>query len=265
MAAHPGLRLINGYGPTESTTFAACHSFRAETVASVPIGRPIANTRVYVLDAGLEPVPVGVAGELYIAGAGLARGYLNRPGLTADRFVACPFGPAGERMYRTGDRVRWRADGELAFLGRLDHQVKLRGFRIELGEIEAALREQHTVSDVVAHVRGSGADKQLVAYFTTDAEKAPTAAELREFLGGRLPAYMVPALFVRLAELPLGRNGKVNRRALPDPEAVAGARAGGPGPRTPLEARLARMEDALAGMAATVNRLAKAVERDRGG
>ena len=250
-AAQPGLRIINGYGPTENTVFTTCHTVvAAETLAaSVPIGRPVNGTSVYILDRRGEPVPVGVPGELVTGGAGLARGYFRQPGATAERFVTeAVTRMDGARVYRTGDRARWLPDGTIEFLGRLDQQVKLRGFRIELGEIEAALREQHTVRDAVAHVRGGGADKQLVAYFTTDAEEAPTTAELREFLGGRLPAYMVPALFVCLAELPLGRNGKVNRRALPDPESVAGARAGGPGPRTPLEARLARIWQEVLGV-----------------
>jgi amino acid adenylation domain-containing protein len=251
-AAYPGLRIINGYGPTENTVFTTCHTVgTAETLGtSVPIGRPVNGTRVFIVDRRGEPVPVGVPGELVTGGSGLARGYFRQPEATEERFVTDPVSRVeGACVYRTGDRARWLPDGTIEFLGRLDQQVKLRGFRIELGEIEAALRQQHAVRDAVAHVRGVGADKQLVAYFTTDADEPPTTAELREFLGGRLPAYMVPAVFVRLAELPLGRNGKVNRRALPDPDSVAGALAGGLGPRTPLEARLVGIWQDVLGVA----------------
>lgn len=251
-AAYPGLRIINGYGPTENTVFTTCHTVTAaEALAtSVPIGRPVNGTRVFIVDRRGEPVPVGVPGELVTGGSGLARGYFRQPEATAERFVTDPVSRLeGAWVYRTGDRARWLADGTIEFLGRLDQQVKLRGFRIELGEIEAALRQQHAIRDTVAQVRGTGADKQLVAYFTSDADEPPTAAELREFLGGRLPAYMVPAVFVRLPELPLGRNGKVNRRALPDPDSVAGALAGGLGPRTPLEARLVSIWQDVLGLA----------------
>jgi amino acid adenylation domain-containing protein len=250
--AQPTLRIINGYGPTENTVFTTCHTvFAAANLGtSVPIGRPVNGTSVLIVDRRGEPVPVGVPGELVTGGTGLARGYFRQPEATAERFVSHPgLNGEGTRVYRTGDRARWLPDGTIEFLGRLDQQVKLRGFRIELGEIEAALREQHAVRDAVAHVRGAGADKQLVAYFTTAADESPAPAELREFLSGRLPAYMVPAVFVRLAELPLGRNGKVNRRALPDPDTVVGAQASGLGPRTPLEARLVAIWQDVLGVA----------------
>jgi amino acid adenylation domain-containing protein len=217
-----GITLINGYGPTEGTTFTCCHSMTASSQIgrSAPIGRPIANTQVYVLDAYLQPVPVGVPGELYIGGDGLARGYFKRPGLTAERFVPHPFSALpGVRFYQTGDRVRYRTDGTLEFLGRQDHQVKVRGFRIELGEIEAVLKQHAGVQEAVllAQEDRSG-DKRLVAYVVPEPESAPTVSELRRFLAAKLPAYMVPSAFVCLDALPLTRNGKVDHRALPRPE-----------------------------------------------
>jgi acyl-coenzyme A synthetase/AMP-(fatty) acid ligase len=166
LLAHPQCQVINGYGPTENTTFTCCYRVsRSVAVAhTVPIGFPINNTRVYVLDADLKPAPVGVTGELYAAGAGLARGYLDRPDLTADRFLPSPHGAPGERMYRTGDLVHWRPDGAIEFVGRNDEQVKIRGFRIELGEIESALKEHDSVQDALVLVRKIENDKQLLGY-----------------------------------------------------------------------------------------------------
>jgi amino acid adenylation domain-containing protein len=213
--------LVNGYGPTETTvysTFWPCRRTTART--AVPIGRPISNTRIYILDGYGEPVPVGVAGEVYISGAGVARGYLKRPEQTAQRFVPDPFsGSPGGRMYRTGDLARYLPDGEIEFLGRLDQQVKIRGFRIELGEVEAALGEHPAVRQAVVLAReDTPGDKRLVAYIVP-ADGAMAGAEaLRAHLRERLPDYMLPLAYVVLEHLPLTPNGKVDRRALPTPQ-----------------------------------------------
>ena len=234
----PDVRLENLYGPTEASIDVTRWSCAGDTSPDVPIGRPIWNTRTYVLDAGLEPVPAGVVGELYIAGLGLARGYLNRAGLTAERFIADPHGVSGSRMYRTGDLARWRADGVLEFLGRADAQVKLRGFRIEPGEIEAVLLRQAGVSAaaVIARAPEGGGEQRLVGYVVPAAGAVPDVAQLRAALSSALPDYMVPSAFVVLERLPLTQNGKLDRRALPAPEAGS-AREHRPA-RTPAEAVL---------------------------
>ena len=187
----------------------------------MPIGRPIANTRIHLLDGQLRPVPIGVWGELYIAGAGLARGYVGRSDLTAERFIVCPFGRPGTRMYRSGDLARWREDGVLEFGGRADQQIKLRGFRVEPGEIEAALCAFESIDQAVVLLREIASEPRLVAYLIpTVGEGIPDNAYLRERLGKTLPDYMIPAAFVPLESWPLTTSGKVDRKALPDPEIV---------------------------------------------
>jgi amino acid adenylation domain-containing protein len=234
----PHLCIVNEYGPTEAVVGCCVYQLGSEVAleGEVLIGRPTPNTRLYVLDGELEPVPMGVAGELYIGGSQVGAGYLKRPALTAQRFVADPYGPEpGSRMYRTGDVARWRPDGNLEFLGRVDQQVKLRGFRIELGEVEAALRVQEGVAQaaVLAREDGPTGGKQLVAYVVVAPGAAVEVAALRRGLAERLPDYMVPAAFVALERLPLTANGKLDRAALPAPERPsAGAYRA---PRTPEE------------------------------
>jgi amino acid adenylation domain-containing protein len=218
LSALPGTQLINGYGPTECTTFTTCHPIPRDLPAdapSVPIGRPIDATHAFVLNARLQPLPAGFVGELCVGGHGLARGYVGRPALDTERFVASPFA-AGERLYRTGDQVRFLEDGTIEFVGRRDGQVKVRGFRIELGEVETALARHASVKACAVTARDDGDGARLVAYVVPQ-RQAPSAGELREFLGKSLPAFMVPAAFVTLAALPITANGKLDRRALPAP------------------------------------------------
>ncbi|MGW2332217.1 non-ribosomal peptide synthetase, partial [Streptomyces sp. NPDC001700] len=224
--------VLNVYGPTETTIWSTAAEVTGE--GAVSIGRPLSRTRVYVLDGHLQPVPAGVPGELYIAGAGVARGYLKRPGLTGERFVADPYGPAGSRMYRTGDVVRWNGAGHLEYLRRADDQVKVRGFRIELGEVESALAGHPDVVRAAVAVR----EDRLVAYLVSGGAEV-SEARLRDHLAQSLPAYMVPSLFVELDALPLTANGKLDRKALPDPEFPATGT--GRAPRTPQEEVLAAL------------------------
>ncbi len=242
LANSPPQHLLNGYGPTEATTFSATYEITSAGNGSVPIGKPVGNSRLYVLDSQGQPVPLGVPGELYIGGQGVARGYLNRDELTLEKFVADPFDSDPEaRLYRTGDLVRWRADGNLDYLGRNDDQVKIRGFRVELGEIEARLAEHTEVREAVVLCRQDvPGDKRLVAYFTAQQPETVLDIEyLRSHLQGTLPDYMVPAAYVQLDALPLTANGKLDRKALPVPDAQSLISRGYEAPQGEVEAALA--------------------------
>lgn len=233
-----GLELWNMYGPTETTIWSTCARVTTRG-QSLTIGRPIANTTLYILDSAMQPVAIGVVGELWIGGDGLAHGYRGQPEMTAERFVAHPFDDTpGARIYRTGDLARYREDGEVEFLGRIDHQVKVRGFRIELGEIETVLARHPGVVEAVVVARGSGAEAELAAYVTARGEAVP-AHELRRYLGETLPAYMVPPTVTTLEAFPLTPNGKVDRKALPEPVRERSSGHELVAPRTDLERRLA--------------------------
>ncbi len=258
----PYCEIINGYGPTENTTFSCCHAVRADFDPSrpVPIGRPIAHSQAVILDKNRQPTPVGVVGELYLGGDGLALGYLNRPDLTADRFVSAPPFPAIDRhptpnarhlhWYATGDLVRYRPDGLIEFLGRRDQQIKLRGYRIELGEIEAALRQCPAVAEAVLAIQGEGGEKKILAYVTPKSGQSLEAGALRESLRARLPDYMIPAQFAILDALPLNANGKIDRNALPAvaPAVPASAERKSDAPQTALQIQLIHIWERLIGV-----------------
>jgi acyl-coenzyme A synthetase/AMP-(fatty) acid ligase/acyl carrier protein len=234
--------LINLYGPTEAAidvTSYVCSEDRSP--GSVPIGRPIANTEIYILDRHQQPVPIGVAGELHIGGAGLARGYLNRPELTREKFIANPFSADPlSRLYKTGDLARFLPDGNIEFIGRIDNQVKIRGYRIELGEIEAVLGQHPSVQSSTVVVREDApVDRRLVAYIVENKGSSAEALELRGYLKNKLPDYMVPSAFVFMDALPLTPNGKIDRSKLPMPE--SSQRSEFVAPRTPVEQNIAQI------------------------
>ncbi|MEN0570875.1 amino acid adenylation domain-containing protein [Serratia nevei] len=244
------VRLINGYGPTECTVFATTATIeRVDPWQRLPIGRPIGNTRIYLLDEHGQPVPLGATGEIYIAGPGVALGYLNRAELTAERFLADPFNP-GERMYRTGDLARYLPDGNIDYLGRNDRQVKIRGFRIECGEIEARVAGHPAVREAVVDVLGEADTKRLVAWVVpeADADRQTLAVTLRQYLAGMLPEFMLPAAWVALDTLPLTPNGKLDRRALPEPQEDAYVREVYAEPEGELETLLAGIWRELLGL-----------------
>jgi acyl-CoA synthetase (AMP-forming)/AMP-acid ligase II/acyl carrier protein len=244
-----GVRLLNAYGPTETTitatTFEIPANFSTATERHrVPIGRPLANRKTYILDRSGQPVPIGIPGELYLGGDGLARGYLHRPELTAERFIPDSFAEQpGARLYKTGDLARYLSDGSIEFLGRVDYQVKIRGFRIELGEIEAALRQHPAVQQTVVLAREDRpGEKRLVAYLVAAPEKRPTVSELRSYLKDKLPEFMIPTAFVMLDKFPQTPSGKVDQRALPAPaESRPELESAFVAPRTPTETLLAEI------------------------
>jgi hypothetical protein len=243
--------LWNLYGPTEATIWSCSRKVSAVAENGIPvetIGRPIANTRIYILDRHCRPVPIGVAGEIYIGGAGVARGYLNRPDLTAERFIASPY-VEGDRLYKTGDLARYLADGNIEYLGRNDFQVKIRGFRIELGEIESRLLEHSAVREAVVLAReDKPGDRRLVAYYTVAAGAEVSAKELKRHLTRTLANYMVPAAYVQLSALPLTPNGKLDRRGLRAPDGQAYATREYEAPQGEVEVAVAGIWSELLGV-----------------
>jgi hypothetical protein len=257
MGSGPGARVVNLYGPTETTIYSGGDAV-APSPAPIEVGSVIAGTQLYVLDARLSPVPPGVTGEVYIGGAGVAHGYHGNPGMTAGRFIPDPFGGRpGARLYRTGDVGRWRRSGKIELAGRADRQLKIRGYRVESGEVEAALRADADIAQAVVSVRGAGHDVRLVGYLVTrSGDDRPPAGQppagLRERLREVLPDYMVPATFVVLPALPLTGSGKIDHRALPEPDWGAAGGQAAVAPRTPVESRLAAMFSELLALPAPV-------------
>jgi len=250
----PECHIVNHYGPTETAvamlTYAVNELSESAAAGVVPIGRPLANTRAYVLDKEMQPVPVGVAGELFIGGECVTRGYLGEPKKTAQQFIPDPFSAEpGGRLYRSGDLVRYDADGNVIFLGRSDEQLKIRGYRVEPGEIEAALGEHAAVRECLALIREDVAgDARLVAYCVCDEAARPSVSELRSFLSERLPAHMVPSAIVLLESLPLTAHGKVDRNKLPVPDQTRATRAEYTAPRTKVEQQLAAIWEEVLGV-----------------
>jgi len=252
MGAGTGVRLWNLYGPTETTIYSGGDAV-ARSPAPIEIGSVITGTQLYVLDPRLRPVPPGVFGEVYIGGAGLAHGYHGAPGMTASRFVPDPIsGRPGARLYRTGDIGRWRESGRIELAGRADRQIKIRGYRIESGEVEAALRSHEDIAQAVVSVRGGGHDVRLVGYLVTRSGAGAPPAGLREHLREVLPDYMVPATFVVLPALPLTGSGKIDHRALPEPDWGAAPGQVPVAPRTPTESKLAAIIAELLALPAPV-------------
>ncbi|MBU8723257.1 non-ribosomal peptide synthetase, partial [Bacillus subtilis] len=244
---YPMLKVVNGYGPTENTTFSTTFTISDEQINSVPIGRPISNSKAYIMDHSMQLQPVGVWGELVVAGDGVARGYLNLSDLTAEKFVDNPFAP-GERMYRTGDLARWLPDGNIEYLGRIDHQVKIRGYRIEIGEVETSLSSIGEVQEAIVIAReDENGDKALYAYFV--ASRPYHVSEMKEKLSDQLPNYMIPSYFIQLEKMPLTPNGKIDRKALPVPEGELQTGKEYVAPRTPIEAKLAEIWQEVLGLA----------------
>jgi amino acid adenylation domain-containing protein len=241
----PPRRLLNGYGPTENTTFTTTHLIRdvPEGITNIPIGRPIANTTAYILDDDLQPVPIDIPGELHAGGFGVAQGYVNHPELTAEKFVPDPFSNrSSAKLYKTGDLARYLPDGSIEYLGRIDQQVKIRGYRIELGEIESVLSQHPAIREAAVIVRQDRqGDKRILAYFTTWTAQIPKPAELRSFLQDKLPEYMVPSVYSCLVTIPLTPNGKIDQQALPDPARASTAEESFIAPRTPIETALVEL------------------------
>ncbi|MGG0839527.1 non-ribosomal peptide synthetase, partial [Bacillus paralicheniformis] len=239
-------KLIHVYGPTESTVYATYYFINEidDEAETIPIGSPLANTSVLIMDEAGKLLPIGVPGELCIAGDGLSKGYLNREELTAEKFIPHPFMP-GERLYKTGDLAKWLPDGNIEFIGRIDHQVKIRGFRIELGEIESRLELHEDINETIVIVREDEESRPYICAYIT-ANREISLDELKGFLGEKLPDYMIPAYFVKMDKLPLTKNGKVDRKALPEPDGSAGTEAEYEAPRNYVEQRIISiLEDVL--------------------